>query len=388
MRILIFNGFYYPAKNYGGPQTSIQNLVETCGDQHTFYVVSRNHDFNSKVLFDVPVHQQVRVGKAIVIYVRDCDLNYSYSDMKSFIEDIRPDLIWFAGVLVPSKRVVGSIVARKLHIPVLFSPRGEVNADHVSIKAWKKIPMLVMLRVFGIYRDAFFHSTCKDEYDGVFRFFRPKKDHVFLVPNIPLIKQPVLFSHHKVKGVLRCYFVSRIHPVKNLVYVIKALSLCYSEIVYDVYGPIEDTSYWADCGELISRLPFNVKVTYKGYLSREDLSRVIQSYDCLVFMSLNENYSHTIVESLSNSRPVIIGRGATPWDDIDGKAGFVVSLEDPVQLAKILDEMASMDDAEYKRLVHSTSAYFDESELINTALRGHIEMFNSINELHKCTQNG
>lgn len=388
MRILIFNGYYYPAKNYGGPQTSIQNLVATCGDQHEFYIVSRNHDFNSKVSFNVPIRTWVQVGKAMVIYIEDGYLDYSYKDMISFLEGVKPDLIWFAGVLTPAKRIVGANASRKLNIPLLLSPRGEVNADHVAIRAWKKKPMLHLLRILGVYKDAYFHSTCQDEYEGILTYFRPKNDHVFMIPNIPLSKQPVKTPPSKTKGCLKCYFLSRIHPVKNISFALKSLSLCHSNISYDIYGPIEDTEYWSECKEIISRLPSNVKVSYKGYLSREQLPEVIQSYDCLLFMSTNENYSHTIAESLSNTRPVIIGKGATPWDDIDGVAGFVSSLDDPVSLSAKLDYLASLDNNEFKQLIASTEEYYMKSPLINSAIIGHLNMFDSIKSSKLCIKNG
>lgn len=379
MRILIFNGYYYPARNYGGPQTSIQNLVMACGDEHLFYIVSKNHDFNSKESFDVPLRKIVPVGKANVIYLKDGELDYSIRDMIFFIKKINPDLIWFSGVLVPAKRIVGAIAARKLHIPLLLSPRGEVNADHVSIKAWKKKPMLYLLKILGIYKESFFHSTCQDEYDGIIKYFHPNLDHVFMVPNIPLAKQPVLHDHVKKVGHLSCYFLSRIHPVKNILFAIEALSCCHSTIIYDIYGPIEDLSYWAECQASIAKLPSNIKVNYKGFLSRENLSEVIQSYDCLLFMSQNENYSHAVAESLSNSRPVIIGRGATPWDDIDGIAGLTSLLDSPAELSKKIEMLASLDDESYKKLVSSTEAFFTNSPLVKNAIKGHLDMFRRIN---------
>ena len=380
MRILIFNGYYYPARNYGGPQTSIANLVMACGDEHLFYIVSKNHDFNSRDIFDVPLHKVVPVGKANVIYLKDGELDYSIRDMMSFIKDINPDLIWFAGVLVPAKRIVGAFAARRLHIPFLLSPRGEVNADHVAIKAWKKKPMLFLLRLLGIYKDSYFHSTCTDEYDGIIKYFHPKLDHVFMVPNIPLAKQPVLHNPVKKEGHLNCYFLSRIHPVKNILFTINALSHCHSIVRYDIYGPIEDSSYWSDCQASINRLPSNITVNYKGFLSRENLSEVIQSYDCLLFMSQNEDYSHTIAESLSNSRPVIIGRGATPWDDVDGVAGFTSSLNNPIDLSQKIDLLASLDNESYKKLVSSTEVFFINSPLVNNAIKGHLNMFKCIND--------
>lgn len=35
-RVLIFNGYFIPAKNYGGPLTSCKNVIKTCSDEFDF----------------------------------------------------------------------------------------------------------------------------------------------------------------------------------------------------------------------------------------------------------------------------------------------------------------------------------------------------------------
>ena len=61
-----------------------------------------------------------------------------------------------------------------------------------------------------------------------------------------------------------------------------------------------------------------------------------------MFPTINENYGHVIAESLANGRPVILSKGTTPWDDLDGKAGFVISLNKPNEFALTLDVISAM----------------------------------------------
>lgn len=378
MRILIFNGYYLPSKNYGGPQTSIQNLINSCGDIHDFFVVCNNHDFNSSRKFDVPLRTIVKVERASVIYLNDHDLDYSVYGMLSFLRELKPDIIWFSGVLVPKKKVVGALAAKKLHIPLLFSPRGEVNADHIRIKAWKKKPFLYLLRFTKVYHDAYFHSTCSDETDGIINYFKPKRNHLFVVPNIAMPKQGELIKHNKKPGTLSCIFISRIHPVKNLLYAIKVLSKCKSQIIYDIYGPIEDQSYWQNCIKEMSLLSSNITINYKGFLPRENLPMIIQEHDCLLFLSKNENYSHTIAETLSNKRPVIIGLGATPWDSVNNVAGYTVPLDNYEIAAKKIDELAAMDESAFEIMLKRIDDFYNSTPLISSAIAGHLKMFNDI----------
>ncbi len=123
-KILIFNGYYYPSKNCGGPITSIENIVNTCCDDYEFYIICYNHDFNDKTAFDVTLNLWVKVGNANVMYVEQNYLDFSKENMKSVLIKLKPNLIWFSGVLTPNNKIVAVNIARKMNIPLLISPRG------------------------------------------------------------------------------------------------------------------------------------------------------------------------------------------------------------------------------------------------------------------------
>ena len=72
------------------------------------------------------------------------------------------------------------------------------------------------------------------------------------------------------------------------------------------------------------------------------MSRVIQEHDCFIFPTINENYGHVIAETLANSRPVILSKGTTPWDDLHEKAGYVIPLENPEEFTEKIDYLASL----------------------------------------------
>ena len=51
-KILVFNGYYLPAKKYGGPTTSLSSIVQHCSDGNQFYIVAANHDLNDDRIFN------------------------------------------------------------------------------------------------------------------------------------------------------------------------------------------------------------------------------------------------------------------------------------------------------------------------------------------------
>ena len=376
--VLIFNGYYLPSKNYGGPLTSIINVVDSCHRDYEFYVVCKNHDFNSTVPFDVETDTWLQVGNAKVMYLSDNKIGFSKTEIGRLLDSVNPDMIWLTGILRPQIKLVATRLAKDRHIPVLISPRGELDRDRVRIKWYKKFPYLRLVRLVNVYGRSFFHATSEDERKGIKRFFSPENGHIFYAPNISIAKQPVITSHIKETGKLNVLFFSRIHPVKNLLFAFEVLSKCKSSFSFDVYGPLEDKEYWNRCMDIAKGFDSNIIVQYKGVLSKDDLSRVVQEHDCLLFPTLNENYGHVIAETLANSRPVVISKGTTPWDIVDGVAGYAIELNQPERFAECLDKLAEMDNLSFSALIDSTSSFFDSCPLVSDAIESHIDMFNKV----------
>lgn len=379
-KVLIFNGYYHPSRNCGGPITSIENIVNGCSDKFNFYIICYNHDFNDMTPFNKNTNQWYSVGNAKVMYVKQGYLDFSISNMQRLFDELRPDLIWFSGVLTPNNKIVSVKIAKKYNIPVLFSPRGEVSEDRVKIKAFKKIPYLRILKLFRIYGGCYFHGTSDDEIEGIKKYFNPSQNHIFKVANISILPQKDVIEHPKHIGKVSLFFFSRIHEVKNLKYAIEAVLQCKKKVIFDIYGPIESEEYWNECQRLIETAPSNICIKHRGIIDHNNLSHTIQQYDAFLFPTTNENYGHVIAESLANSRPVILSKGTTPWDDLDGEAGYAISLVHRDIFTEIIDEMAEMDEIAYTNFIHSTKEYFRRKIEKDGAVKGHIDMLNNILE--------
>lgn len=377
-KVLIYNGYYYPAKNCGGPITSIENIVNACCDEFEFYIICYNHDFNDDAVFDVPTSKWLDVGNAKVMYVNAGYLDFSAKRTGMLYEELKPDLIWFSGVLTPNNKIVAVKNARQKGIPILFSPRGEVSADRVKIKGYKKVPYLSLLKVTGMYKNCYFHGTSDDEENGIKKYFNPDDSHIFRVANIAIMQQPKVQRNAKKKDEIRLFFFSRIHEVKNLMFAIKAVNNCKSKVVYDIYGPIESKEYWDECKNEIDKSPQNISINYCGILQHNNMSKVIQGYDAFLFPTINENYGHVIAESLANSRPVILSKGTTPWDDLDKVAGCVIDLSDLSGFTDKVDYLAEFDEEQYLELINSTKRYFMQKIGKDKAIEGHKLMIRKI----------
>src|SRR3546814_8414185 len=77
-----------------------------------------------------------------------------------------------------------------------------------------------------------------------------------LLPRSPF---PLLPRHERAaEGPLRITFLSRISPMKNLLFCLETLARVHVPVVFTIYGPREDHEYWQRCEAAITALPSHV----------------------------------------------------------------------------------------------------------------------------------
>ena len=118
-------------------------------------------------------------------------------------------------------------------------------------------------------------------------------------------------------GQLRPVFLSRISPMKNLLFALKVLQGVSGDVCFDIYGPVEDLAYWKQSEEIIETLPPTVKVRYMGMVNHEEVWDVFAQHDLLFLPTFGENFCHVIREALSAGCPVLIS-DQTPWRSFAG----------------------------------------------------------------------
>lgn len=378
--ILVFNGYYYPAKKYGGPATSMANIVKYCSDKYQFYIVAANHDLNEKEIFE-NIHEGWNVvGNAKVLYIDPRTTSYSNKRVQNIIEEVKPKLVWISGILVPAENWNVAYVCRKKKIPFLVSPRGEVF-DHTFHSKYLKKKIVSLIAVWArVYREAYFHATCNEEITGLEKYYAVNSRNVYMVPNIPTTIEAEKKTIKKEKNELKVIFISRIVEKKNLLLAIKAVNKAKIKVQFDIYGPIESEEYWRRCEEEISHHGDNITIKYMGSLNPSDVKTVFMNYHVFIFPTFSENYGHVIAEALSMSCPIILTKNTTPWDDVDGVAGYLASLDNLQGFVDAINKVGEMNQKEYDELLDKTGQYFNMKMNTDNAVQGHKEMFRKIIE--------
>jgi glycosyltransferase involved in cell wall biosynthesis len=236
----------------------------------------------------------------------------------------------------------------------------------LSIKRRKKNLWLQFLKVSGIADRIIFHATSELEADEVRAVFG-NTAKIQIAPNIPCMPVERLPAAVKQAGKLRLSLAGRVHPIKNLLYLLRLLKAVSFECSLNVIGPIEDIDYERECRDMISTLPDNITVEFSGAVTNEDVVRLIADSDFMVLPTLGENFGHTIFEALSLGVPVLIS-DQTYWRDLEADhAGWDIDLSQPDRFRVALEMMGHMDNIEYQRWQHGAHQrairFFEQNDL-------------------------
>lgn len=376
-KIYIFIGGYLPAKNYGGPVTSIANLVLNLENKYEFRIVTSNHEFNEKKKLNGIQNGWNNIYGAKVLYLNETQFNYKY--IKKILMEDEVAMIYLSSVFHYKLNYPVVRVAKQLNIPVLLAPRGELCENALTIGKKKKILFIKLLKMLGYFDKLYYHTTSEEEYIATNKLLNVDKKRIFLLPNMHG-KSNMEKSNKKEKNKLNILFIARISKKKNLLYAIKIVNKLHYNIQFDIYGPVEDADYWKECQSEISKSPSNVNIKYCGSLNPLDAKSIYKNYDCFLFPTFSENYGHVIVEAMLSNCLIIISKDTTPWNDIDGNGGFVVDLNNIGGFVSVLDNLSCMTEDEFNKYRKLLEEYTIKKLKTKQLIKKYIDMFDIVSE--------
>ena len=384
--VLVFIRYYLPGFKSGGPVRTISNMVDHLGDQINFKIITLDRDYGDKNSFPgLKVNTWLTVGGAKVYYlspnlrsflkiIRLLKSNqYDFVYLNSFFDfgfTIFPLLLrWFN--LTPNAKWI-------------IAPRGEFSDGALQIKKWKKNPFIYFCKKIGLYKDLLWHLSSKFELLDLCNNMSTDSSKVKIAQNLRIkiaVDLPSLkltnihLLRTKSHDLLRIVFLSRISVKKNLDYALRILSKVRSTILFDIYGPIEDPLYWAECKKLINTLPSNISCRYLGPVAHEYVGKVMGEYDLFFFPTLGENYGHVIVEALSQGTPILIA-DTTPWRSLrNHNVGFDLPLSREDLFIQAIEYYFNLDIKSYLKIRSDVLTYANNSIASDQIVKDNFNLF-------------
>lgn len=381
-KIAILIDWYLPGTKAGGPVRSVYSIVNILKEYFDFYIITTNCDLGSNQPYSEIVADRLFSEKDVSYYYFSRE-KLSSKNIQQLFSQIKPDLIYLNSfwsyhlsisiVRLSSKGLIKS--------PILLAPRGMLGKGALGLKSFKKKTYLFIAKLAGWYKEVSFHATQNLEKQDIQRLFRSNK--ILVAPNITSGSQ-INNTSTKAQNKIKLFYLSRISTVKNLDFALTCLKDIKKEITveYDIFGNLEDLEYWNECKAIIKELPANIVVTYKKELQFGEVQETISHYHALFLPTLNENFGHSIVESLLCGCPVIIS-DQTPWNDLEQYgAGYAINLKEKQKFIDAIVELAELNQVDFTAMSMKANKYICEKINIPAITAQYKNLFND------CIKNG
>ncbi len=361
-RILILAGRYLPGYKDGGPVRTLINLTALLGDEYDFRLVVLDRDHGDTVPYpNIQVNAWNQVGKAKVWYYAPGQMNFSL--IRKLAKDV--DLVYLCGFYdgYGYKTLMLNRMGLLFGKPVVVASMGSFSAGALSQKRLKKQVFIKGCKALGLFRNIHWSVTSELEARDAKNSIGPKAKCI-VAEDLPRMTVPGVNTDHSFDTPLKVVFLSRLCAHKNLSYAIEVLEKVTSSVSFDIYGPIQEPEYWAQCQKLLEDLPKNIKWKYCGDVSSEKVQEVFSSYDLMILPSKGENYGHVVFEALSvGCIPIISDQ--TPWTDIEEKGvGYTIPLSDQHQYVRVIDEYGAMT-AQVRQDMAMNAVYYAKCKIDN-----------------------
>jgi len=227
-----------------------------------------------------------------------------------------PSLLHGHGLWLPVNHWT-SRVARQTGIPLILHIHGMLEPWASKHKAWKKYFAMQIYQSSDIRVANTLIATSSKEYENL-RVIGIKQP-IAIIPNgvrVPVssvsgrqLLEPELSKPRIVS------FMSRIHPVKGLLNLVKAWSFIRPEgWLLRIAGP--NTGEYADeVKSCVQSLKVQDSVQFVGELHDDAKADFFEQSDIFVLPSFSENFGIVVTEALAHGVPVITTTG-TPWKDL------------------------------------------------------------------------
>jgi glycosyltransferase involved in cell wall biosynthesis len=379
--ILTFLGYYLPGYKAGGPIRTLENMTKALNDDFLFKIITSDRDMNDDSSYKgIEVNKWVNVESSKVFYLSPDNINPKY--ILNIIKETEYDILYLNSFF-SLKFTILPLILRRLNFfsskSIIVAPRGEFSEGALKIKSLKKRFFIRFAKFLKLYDDIVWQASSNYEKEDIKRVFNNKLN-VVIAPDLPgqSHKEKQVKRNPKESGSIKILFLSRISKKKNLDYALKLVQKLSGNVVFNIYGPLEDKYYWQECKNIISTMSNNIEINYCGSVPHEKVNEIMSNHDLFLFPTHGENFGHVILEALVAGCPVLISDN-TPWRNLENKqAGWDINLSDKSGFLKVLNEILNMDSDSYKLLSENARKYGLKHTLDENIVKQNKRLFNKV----------
>ena len=366
--IFISIPWFTPAYKAGGPVQSIANMVQELNEGYRFYIYCSNEDLDGLPIDVTGTNQWLWFNDyTMVWYARKESRGQG---LMREIKKIKPDYLYMVGIYSWQFTIV-PLYFTKVRKKIV-SVRGMLHPGALGEKALKKKIFLKLMHWMQFQKKAVFHVTDAREREHVTSMLGAAVK-VYEAGNFPR-RLPAFELPKKYAGSLRLISIALLSPMKNILLVLQALQQCRAELLYDIYGPVKEPHYWAECLQQIKLLPSNVTVQYHREVLPQEVAGKLAHAQVFILPSKSENFGHSIYEALSAGLPVI-SSGFTPWNGLKQEMAGLNVETTMEEVGEAIKFFAAMDNEAFLKWRHGATTYAEKRLDMNGLKEAYAVMF-------------
>lgn len=346
-KILIPIGSLYPSQQ-GGPSNTMYWIAKAL-DKRKFDVtcITTDTQINEKLKSDTWI-EEVGLRR---IYLSEKSLFLAPSLIKATFAKIDYNDVIHLNSLFYFPMLFIAFYAKLKGKPIIWSVRGVLHPAAMKQRFFMKHLFLKLIKIFG--KKITFHVTGFEEASFVKKYFGLR----FPVEDITnFMKLPVFENGKQTKVLL---FIGRIHPIKGIDFLIKALphsnEFMKSDFTLKIAGDYRN-EYGDKLISLVEELRLTKKVNFIGQITGRAKEMLYNSSYFTIMPSHSENFGAVVVESMAQGTPVIAS-SFTPWSVLPKYNIGYHSAIHPLVLAKTIDKALSLSRAEYAKMRQECKNY-------------------------------
>ena len=219
-------------------------------DDFDIYVFTSDRDLGDTQAFQhIETDVWTDQDRIKIMYASHKNLNYA--SIKKLIQAINPDWLYLNSMF--SAFTIYALLVLLRSRKIVLAPRGMLRNSALAIKPIRKYLYLSLLKMLNVDQYIRFHATSTEEANSIKQIF-PNARTISIVPNLPPKINQELSSREKKQGELNMIFIGRMHPIKNLLYLLSCLENMQGNCSLKIIATKEDEIYWKECQDKISKL--------------------------------------------------------------------------------------------------------------------------------------
>lgn len=350
----------------------MRNLSSALQKEYEIYVVTSDRDLgDSSPLKDIKTNVWQDIEQFKVIYLSPEE--QTSQKYLSIFDEIKPDIIHLNSLFSKKFTLLPLSTFKKITTPIFICPRGMFGEASLKIKPFKKKIFFVYAKLKGIFKNVIWHGTSEQEIKEI-KGILGDQIKFSIAPNFSYLPKENEHYLNKEKRELNIICVGRISPIKNIDFILKVLHQVKSNIICKIIGPVEDNIYFQECKDLAQKCSKNVKIEFITGMSHEALDKLYLTSHVFISTSKNENFGHSIIESLGHGCPIIIS-DKTPWKNLTSKnVGFDLPL-DPEKFLKAIHHFSDMNQENFQNYRIASRKFAEEIYYSDDTLEKYHRLF-------------